>query len=371
MTRRTTDLRDPGSFDHVGRDTGTNQFVTGSVLADLADRDARIVAASADLKYVTKLSDFEERHPARFFQFGISERNMFSAAAGMASCGFVPYVSTFASFAGLLAYEIVRTDFAYPNLPVRILATHCGISMGFFGTSHHATEDISAMRSIAGLRILSPCDAVSLRSLLEATVDHPGPIYFRIGRGTSGEVYGDATRDRYGDGHPVAVQRGDRVLLIATGIMVAHALAAARRLRDDMGINCTVVDVYQLKPFATADLAELAVGHELAISIEEHNVEGGLGTMVQESLAAAGLGLPVYKHGLQDEFGIIGPPTHLYRYYGLDVDGIAEIVRRALALPSGRRPSGTSTLWTATDRAAVLEDCQRRDRADWPAVPES
>ncbi|HET8673246.1 MAG TPA: transketolase C-terminal domain-containing protein [Thermoleophilaceae bacterium] len=348
LRRNPTDLRSPGSFDHVGRDAGSEGLVTGAVLADLADADERIVAACADLKYVTRMSLFEVRHPQRFFQFGIAERNMLTAAAGMASCGLIPYVATFACFSGILGYEAIRTDHAYPNLPVRVIATHAGIGMGFFATSHHATEDISALRAVAGLTILSPPDPAATESLLRSTVDLPGPIYFRLGRGRDRRVY-DAPPEHYGPGAPPRVViEGSDVLLVSTGTMVGECLEAARQLAADGGVSPTVLDVHTLKPFDAAAVAGHAGRHRVVVTVEEHNVQGGLGTLVREALAEAGVGVPVRTHGLLDEFALIGPPTHLYRYYGLDPDGIATVVRRA-ADESG------APLWSEDDRQRVLD----------------
>ncbi len=359
--RRKTDLRDPKSFDHVGRDAGANQFVIGRVLADLGDRYPNVVAATADLKYVTKLAEFEDRHPTRFFQFGISERNMFSAAAGLASCGLIPYVATFAAFSGVLGYENIRTDMAYTNLPVRVLGTHCGISLGFFGTSHHATEDIAALRAVANMTIYSPTDATSLASLIETTVEHPGPIYFRVGRGAELELYATPPGG-YGEDGAHVVTTGSDVLIVAPGIMVAAARDAAEALQQ-RGISATVVDAYRLKPFPSDRIADLANGHRLVVTVEEHNVEGGLGTLVREALADASIGMPVFKHGLHDEFGIVGPPTHLYRYYGLDPVGIESVVSRAVERLASTTIDLRSPLWTQRDRDAVQEEQDARTRA--------
>jgi transketolase len=359
--RRRTDLRDPKSFDHVGRDAGANQFVIGRVLADLADKHPDVVAATADLKYVTKLAEFEDRHPTRFFQFGISERNMFSAAAGLASCGLIPYVATFAAFSGVLGYENIRTDMAYTNLPVRVLGTHCGISLGFFGTSHHATEDIAALRAVANMTIYSPTDATSLASLIETTVEHPGPIYFRIGRGAEPELYATAPGG-YGEDGAHVVASGSEVLIVATGIMVSAARDAAEMLAQ-RGVSATVVDAYRLKPFPSDRIARLAAGHRLVVSVEEHNVEGGLGTLVREALAEAGVGIPVFKHGLHDEFGIVGPPTHLYRYYGLDPVGIGVVVARAVERTGAGAIDVRAPLWTTADREAIQAEQDARTRS--------
>ena len=357
--RLKTDLQDARSFDHVGRDAGANNFIFGEVLSELASADDRIVAACADLKYVTHLADFEVDFPDRFFQFGIAERNMFTAAAGMAASGLRPYIATFASFAGVLAYEAIRTDFAYPYLPVRVLATHAGISLGFFGTSHHATEDIAALRAIAKLRVLSAADNASLRALMLRTADHPGPVYFRVGRGVEDPIYEEVPED-YGVAGANVVREGTDLLIVSTGILVKQAVLAAERLAA-AGISATVVDAYELKPFPDELIAELARRHPVVLSVEEHNVEGGLGTMVVEAVASHGIPTPVYKHGLYDEFGIVGPPSHLYRYYGMDATGISDVATRLLAQPAG----GVRTrLWTEVDKRRVLDQVtEKRQRA--------
>jgi transketolase len=360
--RKQTDLRDAGSFDHVGRDKG-NRFVAGRVLADLADHDERVVAGAADLTYVTQMTPFAERHPERYLQFGISERHMLSTAAGLAAGGFIPYMATFASFSGILAFENIRTDHAYPNLPVRIVATHAGIAMGYFGTSHHATEDISALRAVAGLTIVSPSDATSTEALLRATLDLPGPVYLRLGRGREGDVY-ETLPAHFALGVPQILRHGGDVLLISTGGMVEQCQKAAGLLAES-GTGASVVDVHTLKPFASADIARLASEHPAVVVVEEHNTEGGLGSMVTEAVAAHGVHVPVHKHGLRDEYGIVGPPSHLYRYYGLDGAGVAEVTRRVLDLTADGKyfSLGGEALWTNADKTRVLEQTRARQAA--------
>ncbi|HEX4093839.1 MAG TPA: transketolase C-terminal domain-containing protein [Trebonia sp.] len=355
-SRPRADLRDPASFDHVGRDAGAN-FAAGEILAELADSDPRIVVGCADLTYVTRLAIFGARHPKRLLYYGISERNMLGAAAGLATTGHIPYMCTFASFSAILGYENIRTDLAYPRLPVRILATHAGLSMGFFGTSHHATEDLAALRAVAGLRIVSPCDPASTRALIRQTVDEPGPVYFRIGRGRESAVYD--REPRFEPGLASVVRDGSSLLIVATGIMVQEALAAAETLAGQ-GISATVVDVHTIKPFPDEHLAALAARHQAVLTVEEHTIEGGLGTMTVEALAAHGVRVPLFKHGLRDEYALVGPPTRLYRYYGLEREGIALVGERLLAHPAGHpvgHPVGprliTEPLWTADDRARV------------------
>src|SRR5690606_27618391 len=176
--------------------------------------------------------DFASRHPGRFIDFGIAERNMITAAAGMASCGFVPYVATFASFAAILGAEAIKTDCAYPHMKVCIMGHHSGISMGFYGTSHHSTEDLGMMRSIADLTVVCAADANQLRAILRASVDHPGAMYIRLGRGRDAEVYTEVPAD-FAFGKAKTLRDGTDLTIIATGSQVHASLAAADRLAGE------------------------------------------------------------------------------------------------------------------------------------------
>ena len=296
-------------------------------LADLADEGAPVVACTADLKYSNGLVRFEERHPQRFHQFGISEQNMVSAAAGMATTGLQPHVATFASFLALLCCEQIRTDVAYTGLPVRLIGHHSGITLGFYGTSHHATEDLAIMRAIAGLTVVAPADAAALAAALRAAVSHPGPIYLRIGRGREPDVYG-ADGAGFRIGRAIRHGEGRDLTIIATGSMVHPALAAAERLGDE-GASVGVVDMHTVKPL-DGDAVLAAARSRAVMTVEEHNVLGGLGGAVAEVLAGAGAGVPLHRHGIRDEYSLIGPPTHLYAHYRLDAGGIAAEARELL-----------------------------------------
>ena len=361
--RRTTDLQDKRSFDHIGRDAGASSLITGETLAEIGGTNSKIVCGTADIQFVTHLAEFRLKFPERFFQFGISERNMIGAAAGLAASGFIPYVATFACFLGGLGYENIRTDLAYTKLPVRLLATHAGVAMGFFGTSHHATEDIAALRAVANLMILSPSDGPSLAALLKATVDHQGPIYFRLGRGRDVAVH-PTPAFITGPGEPIIVnQGGGDVLIVSTGSMVAPSIMAAKALATKAGREvATVFDVHTIKPFYADTIAAAVETGTKVLVVEEHNVEGGLGTIVTEALLDRGLSPWLYKHGFYDEFSIVGPPQHLYRYYGLDAEGIATVAARLG--DAGARPQARS-LWTVADRQAALLSVhdRRQDRS--------
>lgn len=362
LTRTPTTLIDAVSFDHEGR-TGYPARSIGSILADLADEDPRIVAGSADLTWSTFIADFADRHPERFFQVGIAERNMFGIAAGLASCGALPYMSTFSAFAALQSLDVIRNDHAYTNLPVRTIGTHTGISMGYFGSSHHAIEDIGALRSIPNLTVIAPADLTATEALVRATVDLPGPVYFRLGRGAAGpEVY--TTPDDVVFGEATVVREGSEVLVIASGITVHAARDAADALRADGSLAPTVLDVHTIRPFPEETVAALAAAHDVVVVVEDHMVDGGLGTSVITALSEHGVPTPVHRHGLRD-FAIFGPPSHLYRYYGLDADGIRTVVERA----SRRRPADPRTpLWGGEDRDRVLAAQQEQDAARKPDV---
>lgn len=362
LLRKPTVLTDPISFDHEGR-TGYPTRSIGSILADLADEDPRIVAGSADLTWSTFLADFPARHPDRFFQVGIAERNMFGIAAGLASCGALPYMSTFSAFAALQSLDVIRNDHAYTNLPVRTIGTHTGISMGYFGSSHHAIEDIGALRSIPNLTVVSPADLTATEALVRATVDLPGPVYFRLGRGAAGPDVHARTADVM-FGEPTIVRDGSGVLVIATGITVHAARDAADQLRERGDLAPTVVDLHTIRPFPGEQIARLAAAHDVVVVVEDHMVDGGLGTSVLTTLSEYGVTTPVHRHGLR-EFAIFGPPSHLYAYYGLDADGIRAVIERADA----RTPANPRVpLWGEDDRGRVLADRQDQDARRKPEV---
>ena len=326
-------------FTGVGSDRKTSEkgtpakrmpaFILGEELADLADRDPRIAVMTADLASANRTIEFKERHPERFFNFGIAEKNMVTAAAGMAASGQIPFAASFASFLGILCAEQIRTDCAYPNLPVRLVAHHSGISMGFYGTSHHSLEDLGMMRTIAGLTVVCATDAALLRSILRGSIAHPGPIYIRLGRGRDPCVY-DAPPSGFEFGKAIRLREGKDVTLIATGAQVHPTLSAAEKLAAK-GIQSRVLDMHTISPLDKAEVRAAAAETDAILTIEEHNITGGLGSAVAEVLVDCDR-LPFARHGIPDEFAPIGPPAALYAYYRLDSDGITS---RVLELLSG------------------------------------
>ena len=297
-------------------------------LIDLARDGHKVIAGSADLQYSNGLNKFAAEYPERYISFGISEQNMVTAAAGIATTGHIPFVATFASFLGLLACEQIRMDCAYCAQPVRLIGHHTGISLGFYGTSHHATEDIGTMRSIADLAIISPADGSQLYAAIMATINHPQPIYFRIGRGRDPDIY---TKDTpFVLGKAIEHSIGEELTIIACGLPVHPSLEAARRL-NAAGRSVGVIDMATIKPLDREAVLRAAGRSKILMTAEEHNVLGGLGSAVAEVLADEGCGIRLVRHGIYDEYSLIAPPTHLYAHYRLDAAGIEAVAKEALA----------------------------------------
>jgi transketolase len=296
-------------------------------LIELAEAGYPVVAGSADLQYSNGLARFAERFPERYTQFGISEQNMVTAAAGMATTGCMPFVATFASFLALLCCEQIRMDVAYCGLPVRLIGHHTGISLGFYGTSHHATEDLAIMRSIADLTVVAPADGAQLVAAIKASVNHLQPIYFRIGRGRDPIVYPDNVPFEFGKA--IEHCEGSELTIIACGSTVHPAIEAARRLNAN-GRSVGMIDMATIKPLDREAVLRAAARSRILMTVEEHNVLGGLGGAVSEVLTDEGCGVRLLRHGIKDEYSLIAPPTHLYAHYKLDAEGIESVALEAM-----------------------------------------
>jgi transketolase len=319
---------DATSWDMVGSLNLSLQLPTGEVLIRLAEQGHdEIVVCAADLGRPTQVINFGRRFPDRYFNFGIAERNMIGAAAGLATTGFLPVISNYSFFLALMGAENIRNDIAYPNLKVRLVGTHSGIAMGFYGTSHHCNEDIGLLRAIPGLTVMAPCDANAIRAALTRTIAHDGPIYFRVGRGREPVVYDSPPDWRIGGSH--MLRDGKHATVLAIGNLV-HAALVAHDILAREGIGLRVVDCYSVRPIDEAAVLDAARDHGVIVSAEEHNVTSGFGSAVAEVLATHGAGARLTRVGMPDQFSILGPPTHLYRHYGLDGEGVAASVRRAL-----------------------------------------
>ncbi|RTM11061.1 MAG: transketolase [Hyphomicrobiales bacterium] len=319
----------PNSWQYRGLNAvnpGLDHLSNG--LIDLVKAGHNVMAGSADLQYSNGLNRFAAAYPDRYISFGISEQNMVSTAAGIATCGVVPFVATFASFLALLACEQIRMDVAYSAQPVRLVGHHTGISLGFYGTSHHATEDIAIMRSIADIAVVSPADGPQLEAAIRASAAYDKPIYFRIGRGRDPVVYSGAPTFTFGKAHEHL--KGEELTIIACGMAVHGALEAARAMNAG-GRSVGVIDMACIKPLDREAILDAASRSKKIMTVEEHNVLGGLGSAVAEVLADEGLGVKLKRHGIYDEYSLIAPPTHLYAHYKLDAAGIRSVAETFIA----------------------------------------
>jgi transketolase len=305
-----------------------NLSTLSDTLIELAEQGHPVVACTADLQYSNGLIGFARRYPERLIQFGISEQNMVSAAAGLAATGLIPFAATFASYLALLCCEQIRTDIAYSALPVRLIGHHAGIALGFYGTSHHATEDLAVTRSMADLTVIAPADGAQLAAAVRASMGHARPIYFRIARGHDPVVY---RKDlAYEIGKAIVHHTGDELTIIACGTMVSPALKATEALRAT-GRSVGLIDMHTVKPLDREAVLAAAGRSKALMTVEEHNVLGGLGGAVAEVLADEGGGPKLRRHGILDTYSLIAPPTHLYQHYRLDAAGIEAVAREVMA----------------------------------------
>ena len=305
----------------------SRQLTTGAVLDELVQQGHDIVVCTADLGRPTQVIGFGRKYPDRYFNFGIAERNMIGAAAGLATTGHIAVISNYSFFLALMGVENIRNDICYPGLNVRMIGTHSGLAMGFYGTSHHCNEDIGALRAIAGLTLMAPCDGNAIRAAFSNTIAHDGPIYLRAGRGRERPVYERPPDFRIGGSN--TLREGRHATVLAIGNLVGASLDAAKLLAAD-GIELGVVDMYSIAPIDKDAIRRAANAHRVVITAEEHNVSSGFGSAVAEVIAEEGLPARLVRIGVPDRYSLLGPPTHLYRHYGLDAEGVAASVRKVL-----------------------------------------
>ncbi|MDX8416483.1 transketolase family protein [Absicoccus intestinalis] len=294
----------------------------GEAIAELVQKNKNVVVLDADLAGSTKSGEAKKVCPERHFDMGIAEGNMMAVAAGLAASGKIAYASTFAVFATGRAYDQVRNSICYPNLNVKICATHAGITVGEDGASHQALEDIALMRAIPNMHVFQPCDGPEAKAIVKAVADIDGPCYVRLGR-LAVESVNDPETYTYEYGKGVVMQKGEKVAIVATGMMVQEALEAAKALDFDP----TVVNINTIKPIDADLIKELAKTHDAIVTVEEHNVIGGLGGAVAEVLASETDRCPQYMMGVQDTFGQSGTPAELLDHYGLNAKHIAQFVK--------------------------------------------
>ena len=302
----------------------------GETLIKLGKKYPDLVVLDADLSKSTKTIMFAKKYPNRFFEMGIAEANMISTAAGLASCGKIPFVSTFAVFATGRVYDQIRMDIAYSRANVKIFATHGGISVGKDGASHQMIEDISLMRVLPNMTVLAPSDATQTRKLVELMAAEKGPMYARIGRANAPIIYKKEDLSDIKIGKGIPIKEGSDITIIACGTMVDPALDASKSL-SKLGISVRVIDMHTIKPLDERLVLRCAHDTNAVITIEEHSVIGGLGSAVSELLAENGSSVKFRRMGINDIFCESGDPKDLLEKYGLNEKHIVKTVKELMS----------------------------------------
>lgn len=299
----------------------------GEALTALAEKYPELVVLDADLAAATKTGIFKKAYPDRFFDCGIAEANMMGVAAGLAAAGKIPFASTFAMFAAGRAYEIVRNSIGYPHLNVKIGATHAGISVGEDGATHQCNEDIALMRTIPGMTVIVPSDDTEAKAAVEAAIQHEGPVYMRFGR-LAAPILNDPADYKFEWGKGITMRDGKDITIVATGLMVAEAVAAAETLAAE-GIDARVINIHTIKPLDEELILKAASETGRIVTVEEHSIIGGLGSAVADCVCEE-CPVPVTKIGVNDEFGHSGPAVDLLRQFGLSAENITATVKKVL-----------------------------------------
>jgi transketolase len=301
----------------------------GKILARLGKENEKIVVLDADLSKSTKTADFKAVCPERFINMGIAEGNMMTVAAGMASCGKIPFASTFAIFATGRAFEQIRNSICYPKLNVKVCATHAGLTVGEDGASHQSVEDISLMRSIPNMVVISPSDGVEAEAAIEAISKYDGPCYVRLGR-SAVPIINDNEDYKFEIGKGITLREGKDATIVATGIMVDAALEAYNILAEE-GIRVRVINIHTIKPIDEELITKAARETKLIVTAEEHSVIGGLGSAVAE-VVTTNCPTTVLRVGIKDTFGESGKPAELLKAYGLTAKDIVKTVKTGISM---------------------------------------
>ena len=298
----------------------------GTALCELAEEYENLVVLDADLAAATKTGMFKKKYPERFFDCGIAEANMMGVAAGLSATGKIPFASTFAMFAAGRAFEIVRNSIGYPHLNVKIGATHAGISVGEDGATHQCLEDIGIMRTIPGMVVINPADHYEMMAATKAAIEYDGPVYIRLGR-LAIESFNDPETYTFELGKGITLLDGDDVAVIATGLCVNEALKACKQLKEE-GINARLINIHTIKPIDREIIVKAAKETGRIITIEEHNVIGGLGDAVC-SVVSEEYPVKVTKVGVNDCFGYSGPALELLDKFELTAPHLAKKIKAA------------------------------------------
>ena len=296
----------------------------GNALAELGAEFPNLYVLDADLAAATKTSTFKKAFPERHIDCGIAEANMTGIAAGLATCGIVPFISSFAMFAAGRNFEQVRNSIGYPHLNVKIGATHAGISVGEDGASHQCNEDMALMRSIPGMVVICPSDDVEAKAAVRAAYEYNGPVYLRFGR-FGVPVINDNADYKFEMGKGITLKDGSDITIVATGLCVSQALEAAETLAAE-GVSARVINIHTVKPLDEELIIKAAKETKMLFTVEEHSIIGGLGSAVCECLAE-NHPTKVVRIGMRDRFGESGPAAELIHKYGLDAEGIVKTVK--------------------------------------------
>ena len=299
----------------------------GEAVTELAAEYPDVVVLDADLAAATKTGIFKKKYPERFFDCGIAECNMIGVAAGLATCGKIPFAASFAMFSAGRAFEQVRNSVGYPKLNVKVVGSHAGISVGEDGATHQCCEDIALMRTIPGMVILNPSDHYEMKAAVRAAIEHKGPCYIRLGR-LAVESINNNDDYHFELGKGILLREGTDITIVATGLMVAEAVKAAKALEAE-GISAEVINIHTIKPLDEEIILNSAKKTGRVVTVEEHNIIGGLGEAVAAVLSEK-CPTPVTRIGVNDEFGHSGPAVDLLKEFGLSAEHIAEVVREKL-----------------------------------------
>ena len=301
----------------------------GKALVKLSNMNDKVVVLDADLSKSTKTAEFKSAAPERFINMGIAESNMIGVAAGLATCGKIPFASSFAMFAAGRAFEQIRNSICYPKLNVKICATHAGLTVGEDGATHQSVEDISLMRSIPNMVVINPADSVETEAAILAAAEYQGPCYVRLGR-LAVDTINDEASYKFEIGKGITLADGNDVTIAATGMMVQLALKAKEELSKE-GINARIINIHTIKPIDSDLLVKAAKETGAIVTAEEHSIIGGLGSAVSEVVTEE-CPVPVVKVGIKDTFGESGKPDQLLEKYGLTVEAIVNSAKRAISL---------------------------------------
>ena len=297
----------------------------GETLAQLGEKNSRVVVLDADLSSATKTNIFAKRFPDRFINVGIAEQNLMGTAAGLAAYGKIPFVSTFAVFAAGRAYDQIRNSICYPKLNVKICATHAGLTVGEDGATHQMLEDLSLMRTLPNMTVICPSDDTQTRWIIEEVSKIEGPVYIRLARAATPVIY--EKNQKFEIGKMIQLGEGTDATVFATGVMVAESLKAQEELAKE-GIHIRVVDVHTIKPIDREMIVKCAKETKKIITIEDHSIIGGLGSSVCEVLSEE-YPTKVVRMGMKDQFGRSGKAEQLLEYFKMDSQSIIEEVKKS------------------------------------------